>query len=66
MIYSRALSKARVVPSQMDISSFEILEITFSLRLQNVRMAILYRPGHPGTDRTFKEELSQFLVILSV
>ena len=29
-------------------------------------MAILYRPGHPGTDRTFMEEFGQFLETLSV
>ena len=45
---------------------FEFLEITFSLHLQNIRMAILYRPGHPGIDRAFMEEFGQFLEILSV
>ena len=29
-------------------------------------MAILYHPGHPGTDRAFMEEFGQFLEILSV
>ena len=66
LIYSRALSNVKVVPNHMEISSFEVLEITFSLRLQNVRMAILYRPGHPGSDRAFMEEFSQFLETLSV
>ena len=50
----------------MDVSSFELLEIAFSLHLQNIRMAILYRPGHPGTDHAFVEEFGQFLEILSV
>ena len=66
LIYSRTLSNVRVVPNHMDVSSFEFLEITFSLHLQNTRMAILYRPGHPGTDRAFMEEFGQFLEILSV
>ena len=57
---------ARVVPNHMDVSSFEFWEITFSLHLQNIRMAILYCPGHPGTDNAFKEELDQFLAILPV
>ena len=56
----------RVIPNHMDVSSFEFLEITFSLHLQNIRMAILYRLGHPGTDRAFMEEFGQFLEILSV
>ena len=55
LIHSRALSNVRVVPKHMDVSSFEFLEITFSLHLQNIRMAILYHPGHPGTDRAFME-----------
>ena len=56
----------RVVPNHMDVSSFEFLEITFSLHLQSIGMAILYRPGHPGTDCSFMEEFGQFLEILSV
>ena len=66
LIYSRALSNARVVPNHMDVSSFEFLDITFSFHLQSIRMAILYRPGHPGTDCAFMEEFGQFLEILSV
>ena len=66
LIHSRALSNIRDVPNHMDVSSFEFLEITFSLHLQNIRMAILYRPGHPGTDRAFMKEFSQFLEILSL
>ena len=66
LIYSRALSNVKVVPNYMNISSFEVLEITFSLRLQNVRMAILYHPGHSQTDRVFMDEFSQFLDALSV
>ena len=65
-IHCRALSNVRVVPNHMDVSSSEFLEITFSLHLQNIRMAILYRPGHPGTDRAFMEEFGQFLEILTV
>ena len=66
MICSRALSNFRVVPNRMDVSSFEFLEITFSFHLQNIRMAILCRPGHPGTDRAFIEEFGQFFETLSV
>ena len=65
-IQSRALLNVRLVPNHMDVSSFEFLEITFSLHLQDIRMAILYRPGHPGSDRAFMEDFGQFLEILSV
>ena len=61
LICSRALLNVRVVPSHMDVSYFEFMEITFSFHLQNIRMAILYRPGHPGTDRAFMEELASLL-----
>ena len=47
----------------MDVSSFEFLEITFSFHLQNIRMAILYHPGHPGIDRAFMEEFGQILSV---
>ena len=47
-------------------SLLSFLEITFSFHLQNIRRAILYRPGHPGTDHAFMEEFGQFLDILSV
>ena len=66
LIYSRALSNVRVVPNHMDVSSFEFLEMACSLHPQNIRMAILYRPGHPETDCAFIEEFDQFLEILSV
>ena len=56
LIYFKALSNVRIVPNRMDVSSFEFLEITFSFHLQNIRMAILYRLGHPGTDLAFMEE----------
>ena len=56
----------RVVPNHMDVSSVEFLVITFSSHLQNIRMAILYRPVHPGTDLAFMEEFGLFLEILSV
>ena len=66
LICCRALSNVRIVPNNMNVSSFEFLKITFSFHLQNIRMAILYRPGHPGTDHAFTEEFGQFLEILSV
>ena len=65
-VCSRALLNVRVVPNHMDVSFFEFLEITFNFHLQNIRMAISYHPGHPGTDRAFMEEFGQFLQILSV
>ena len=61
LIYSGALTGIKVVPVHTEISSFEVMEVTFSLCLQTYRLAIVYRPGHPGTDRTFMEEFSMTL-----
>ena len=66
LICSRALLNVRVAPNHMDVSSFEFLEINFSFHLQNITKAILYHPGHPGTDRAFMDEFGQFLKILSM
>ena len=38
-----------------------IMEVSFSLCLQTLKLAIVYRPGHPGTDRTFMNEFGMFL-----
>ena len=61
LIYSGALSSIKVLAGHTEISSFEVMEVTFSLRLQTFRVAIVYRPGHPGTDRTFMDEFSMTL-----
>ena len=66
LICSKALINVKFIPNHPDISSFEFLEITFRLGVHNVRMAIVYRPGHPGTDRVFMDEFAQFLEGLSV
>lgn len=66
LICSKTLTNVKVVPNHTDISSFELLEITFKLNVHNVRMAIIYRPGHPGTDRDFMDEFGQFLESMAV
>ena len=66
LIYSRAVKNVKVITNHVDISSFEIMEFTFGVSSHSVRMAIVYRPGHPGTDRAFIEEFGQFLETFSV
>ena len=61
LFFSGALSSVKVVAGHTEISSFEVMEVTFSLCLQTFRLAIVYRPGHPGTDRTFMDEFSTIL-----
>ena len=65
LVHSRALGNVRVVPNHMDVSSFEVLEITYSLHSQKIRMVVVYRPGHPGTDSVFIEEFGRYLEYLS-
>ena len=45
----------------MEVSSFEIMEVTFNLYLWTFRLTIVHRPGHPGTDRAFMEEFAMLL-----
>ena len=66
LIYSGALTNVKVIPNHMDISSFEVLEIWFDCNAHKVRMVIVYRPGHPGTDCAFMDEFSQLLESLSM
>ena len=61
LIYRRALSSMKMVGNQIEVSSFEIIEVSFSLCLQTFKLAIVYRPGHPDTDRTFMNEFGMFL-----
>ena len=51
----------KMVGNQIEVSSFEIMEVSFSLCLQTFKLAIVYRPGHSGTDRTFMNEFGMFL-----
>ena len=61
LIYCKALSSMKIVGNQIEVSSFEIMEVSFSLCLQTFKLAVVYRPGHPGTDRTFMNEFGMFL-----
>ena len=51
----------KMVSNQIEVSSFETMEVSFSLCLQTFKLAIVYRPGHLGTDRTFMNEFGMFL-----
>ena len=43
------------------VSSFELMGASFSCHHQTINIYIIYRPGHPGTDRAFMEEFGSFL-----
>ena len=65
VIYSSALSNIRQVSVDLDISSFEFMEVAININQQIVRIATVYRPGHPGTDRTFMNEFNSFMETFS-
>ena len=65
IIYSLAMSNIRQVFTDLEVSSFEFLEVTINVNRHIIRVAIIYRPGHPGTDRSFVEEFGSFLEVFS-
>ena len=60
IIYSRAI-KPNVITPQIEISSFESMSIAFSHKSKPVKISVIYRPGHPGTDNSFLSEFNDFL-----
>ena len=61
LIYSVAISNIKPVSSDIEASSFELMEVCFSWHQQTFKLALVYRPGHSGTDRAFMEEFGFFL-----
>ena len=45
----------------MQYTSFEVLKAKFTSHGETVHLIVVYRPGHPGTDRTFLEEFGSLL-----
>ena len=61
VIFSVALSNIRLVHEDSVVPSFEIMEVTINFNHHITRLAVIYRPGHPGTDRNFMDDFSLFL-----
>ena len=61
VIYSVSFSNIRLVNNDVIASSFEFMEVTIKLNRHVIRLAVVYHPGHPGTDRDFMEEFGSFL-----
>ena len=61
VVYSVSFLDIRLVNSNMIVTSFEFMEVTIKLNCHVVRLVVVYRPGHPGTDRNFIEEFGSFL-----
>ena len=61
LIYSLAISNIKLVTGDLEMSSFELMEVCFGCHQQTFRLALIYRPGHSGTDHAFMEEFGLFL-----
>ena len=61
LIYSLAISNIKHGMAAFQASSFEPMGASFSCHRQAINIYIVYRPGHPGTDRAFMEESGSFL-----
>ena len=61
LIYSLAISNIKHGMAAFQASSFELMGASFSCHRQTINIYIVYRPGHPGTDRAFMEEFGSFL-----
>ena len=64
LIYRKSFSSVQIVPQHWD--SFEIMEIKMTANSQKIRLAVVYRPGHPGTDINFLAEFGTFLESFSI
>ena len=61
-----AVSNITLVPLDSMVSSFEVMEVVINLNSRVTRVVVIYRPGHPGTDRSFMEEFNSFLKTFTV
>ena len=59
VIHRKSVSIVQIAPQHWD--SFEIMEIKMTVNSQTLRLAVVYRPGHPGTDVNFLAEFGTFL-----
>ena len=60
VIYSTALTM-RQEEINLHFTSFEVMRAKFTSHGETLHLIVIYRPGHPGTDRTFFEEFGSFL-----
>lgn len=61
VVYSTSLVNILQISHNPAPLYYELLEVEIKLHQQILRMAVVYRPGHRGTDRGFMEEFGQFL-----
>ena len=50
VIYSRALSNTRLSLVDLNVISFEYMKVVINKNCSIMRLAVVYRPGHPSMD----------------
>ena len=60
-MYPLSFSNIKHVPGNHEVTSFEFMEVAISIQHQTLRIVVVYRPSHVGTDRIFLEEFGSFV-----
>lgn len=65
IIYKTVFSLVKILPTFNTKTSFEALSYSFYVNNVCLNAAVIYRPGHPGTDVTFLDEFNEFISAFS-
>lgn len=61
LVYHKSFHGLKILPSVHPITTFEYLAASFEIRNISLKLAVVYRPGRPGTDPEFLTEFGEFL-----
>ena len=61
IIYKNTFSSFKILSNFHNNNSFEVLACTFYLSNRSINTAVVYRPGHSGTDALFMHEFNEFM-----
>lgn len=56
VIHHRSVSGVKVMSAGGNATSFESITVAFSHKKKPIKLTVVYRPGHPGTDPQFIED----------
>lgn len=66
LVYSTALRGMKLISNYGPFLTFECITAVFSLTGKSIKVAVVYRAGHPGTDSAFMIEFGEFLESFSI
>jgi hypothetical protein len=61
VIFKNIFSSIHILPDFNSTDSFEIMALSFRVNNISFKTALVYRPGHPGTDISFLEQFESVL-----